>query len=54
MDLPCPPSNQVEDGSIAALKRCACDFAYQWTTNYLEDIQDNSYDTLVIGQMIVQ
>jgi hypothetical protein len=22
MILPCPPSNQAEDGSIAALKRC--------------------------------
>jgi hypothetical protein len=39
MNLPCPPSNQVEDGSIAALKRCMQDFAHQQTTH-----DDDNYD----------
>jgi hypothetical protein len=62
MDLLCPPSNQAEDGSIAALKRCAHDFMCQQMTrddsgsgiSYLESTDNYEYDTLAIGQMIVQ
>jgi TorA maturation chaperone TorD len=45
----------ADNGSIAALKRCAHDFACQWMMSYLEEVQeDNNYNLLVVGQLIVQ
>jgi hypothetical protein len=47
-----PPSKQVEDGSIAALKRHAHNFTYQQMTSYLENADTYEYNTLAIGWMI--
>jgi hypothetical protein len=58
-NLPCPPSNQAEDGSIATLQRHTHDFVCQQTTYdggsgicYLESADSYKYDTLAIGRMI--
>jgi hypothetical protein len=54
MNLPCPPSNKAEDGSIAALKRHAHDFMGRHRTDdnaglsYLESADAYKYDTLVL------
>jgi hypothetical protein len=57
----CPPSNQAEDGSIAALQRHARDFAHQQMTrdsesgiSYLESADSYEYDMLAIRRMIAQ
>jgi hypothetical protein len=59
MNLPCPPSNIAEDGSIAALKRRAHDFTHQQTTHdggtgtsYLESADDYKYNMMAIGRLI--
>jgi hypothetical protein len=60
MNLPCPSSNEAEDGSIAALKRRAHDFAHQQTTcddgqiSYLESVEAHDYNTLMIVQMLAR
>jgi hypothetical protein len=60
MNLPCPPSNKAEDGSIAALKRRAHDFMGRHRTDddaglsYLESADAYKYDTLAIGRLIAQ
>jgi hypothetical protein len=57
---PCPSSKQVNDSSVAALKRHACDFGDQQTTgdddagiSYLESMDNYEYDMLAIGRMII-
>jgi hypothetical protein len=56
----CPSLEQAEDGSVAALKRCAHDFADQQMTSdkaglsYLESVDINNYDSLAIRRLIVQ
>jgi hypothetical protein len=64
---PCPSSKQAVDRSVAALKRCACDFMGQLRSSgdqqktdddaglsYLESAEAYKYDTLAIGRMIAQ
>jgi hypothetical protein len=64
-DLPCPSSNTEVDKSIAALKRCAWDFARHQTTHdhgyghngqvsYLESMDAYKFNMLAIGRMIAQ
>jgi hypothetical protein len=48
----CPPSNAADDGSIAALKRRACDFTcQQMTSAYYEDDQEDE-GTLAIARLV--
>jgi hypothetical protein len=60
MDPLCPLSNTAEDGSIAALKRCAHDFADQQMSrdderiSYLEIAEEHDYDTLTLARMLAQ
>jgi hypothetical protein len=55
----CPLSNQAEDRSVVALKRCAIDFVHQQTTcddrhlSYLKSADAYKYDTLAIRRMVV-
>jgi hypothetical protein len=56
----CPPSNVAENGSIATLKRRACDFMDQQMScddgriSYLEVAEEYDYDTLTLARMLAQ
>jgi hypothetical protein len=55
-----PPSKQTKKDKVAALKKRTHDFMSQQKTSddagpsYLENADTYKYDTLAVGQMIVQ